>query len=286
MVRDGLRAPISAALKKLHNDNEVQHLHGLQVQLAGGGKQQVDVTIQPLGQADALRNVTMIIFRDILQTPARSGRKTGKATVADSHETELQQLRDEIHSLRQEARSSREELQSANEELQSTNEELQSTNEELTTSKEEMQSMNEELQTINAEMQSKLDDLSLAQSDMKNLLNSIEIAILFLDQDLNVRRYTDRATKIINIRESDVGRPLSDLTSNLQYPGLHEDALATLRTLAFSEKQILATDGRWFTVRIMPYRRLDNMIDGLVITFVDITATKELEQALRNDLKT
>ena len=286
MVRDGLRAPISAALKKLHNDNEVQYLHGLQVQLAGGGKQQVDVTIQPLGQADALRNVIMIIFRDILQTPARNGRKTGKATVADSHETELQQLRDEIHSLREEARSSREELQSANEELQSTNEELQSTNEELTTSKEEMQSMNEELQTINAEMQSKLDDLSLAQSDMKNLLNSIEIAILFLDQDLNVRRYTDRATKIINIRESDVGRPLSDLTSNLQYPGLHEDALATLRTLAFSEKQILATDGRWFTIRIMPYRRLDNMIDGLVITFVDITATKELEQALRNDIKT
>ncbi len=175
-------------------------------------------------------------------------------------------MRDEIQTLREESRASKEELQSANEELQSTNEELQSTNEELTTSKEEMQSMNEELQTINAELQTKLDDLALAQSDMQNLLNSTEIAILFLDKHLNVRRYTDRASKIINIRESDVGRPLSDLTTSLQYPALHDDALETLRTLAFSEKQILTNDGRWFSVRIMPYRRLDNVIDGVVIT--------------------
>lgn len=197
----------------------------------------------------------------------------------------MQQYRNEIQALRDEARASREELQSANEELQSTNEELQSTNEELMTSKEEMQSMNEELQTINAELQSNLDELVLAQSDMSNLLNSIDIAILFLDHELNVRRYTDRMTKIVNIRKSDVGRPFSDLTSILQYTELQEDALETLRTLAASEKQILATDGRWFSVRIMPYRRLDNVIDGVVITFVDITATKELEQALRKDLK-
>ena len=144
--------------------------------------------------------------------------------------------------------------------------------------------MNDELQTINAEMQTKLDDLALAQSDMNNLLNSIEIAILFLDQNLNVRRYTDRASKIINIRESDVGRPLSDLTTTLQYPELNDDARNTLSTLAFSEKQITATDGRWVTVRIMPYRRLDNVIDGVVFTLLDITATKELEQMLRKDL--
>lgn len=194
---------------------------------------------------------------------------------------ELQRLGDEIQILREESRASKEELQSANEELQSTNEELQSTNEELTTSKEEMQSMNEELQTINAELQSKLDDLALAQSDMQNLLNSTEIAILFLDQKLSVRRYTDRASKIVNVRESDVGRPLSDLTTSLQYPALHQDALETLRTMAFSEKQMPTNDGRWFSVRILPYRRLDNMIDGVVITFVDITASKKVESALR-----
>jgi two-component system, chemotaxis family, CheB/CheR fusion protein len=165
--------------------------------------------------------------------------------------------------------------------LQSTNEELQSTNEELTTSKEEMQSMNEELQTINVELQTKLDDLALAQSDMQNLLNSTEIAILFLDQNLNLRRYTDRASKIVNVRESDVGRPFSDITTSLQYPTLHDDAFKTLRTLAFSEKEIPTNDGRWFSVRIMPYRRLDNVIDGVVITLVDITATKQLESTLR-----
>ena len=111
-----------------------------------------------------------------------------------------------------------EELQAANEELQSTNEELQSANEELTTSKEEAQSMNEELQTINAELQTKLDDLALAQSDMQNLLNSTDIATLFLDKDLNVRRFTDKITRIIHLREGDIGRPLSDLASTLNYP--------------------------------------------------------------------
>jgi two-component system CheB/CheR fusion protein len=144
-----------------------------------------------------------------------------------------------------------------------------------------MQSMNEELQTINAELQAKLDDLALAQSDMQNVLNSIEIAILFLDQNLNVRRYTDRAARIIRLRESDIGRPLSDLTTSLQYPDLHDNARDTLRTLASTEKQITTDDGRWFTVRIMPYRRLDNVIDGVVITLVDITETKKLESTLR-----
>jgi PAS domain-containing protein len=116
---------------------------------------------------------------------------------------------------------------------------------------------------------------------MQNLLNSTEIAILFLDKHLNVRRYTERASKIVNVRESDIGRPLSDLTSSLQYPALNDDAVETLRTMAFSEKQIPTSDDRWFSVRILPYRRLDNLIDGVVITFVDITATKKLEAALR-----
>ncbi|MFO8142378.1 MAG: PAS domain-containing protein [Marinobacter sp.] len=141
--------------------------------------------------------------------------------------------------------------------------------------------MNEELQTINTELQTKLDDLALAQSDMQNVLNSIEIAVLFLDQELNVRRYTERAATIISLRESDIGRPLSDLTSSLRYPELQEDARHTLETLTVSEKRITTNDDRWFSVRIMPYRRLDNVIDGVVITLVDITETKKPESALR-----
>jgi two-component system CheB/CheR fusion protein len=146
-----------------------------------------------------------------------------------------------------------------------------------------MQSMNEELQTINTELQTKLDDLALAQSDMQNVLNSIEIAILFMDQGLNVRRYTARASSIISLRESDVGRPLSELTTKLQYPELEDDARKTLDTLMVSEKQIETNEGRWFSIRIMPYRRLDNVIDGVVMTMVDITDTKVLESSLRED---
>jgi len=282
MVREGLRQPLASALKQAAMQSEPIQLRGLQIKVPAG-VQIVDVTVHALTEPAALKGMVMVVFRDAPAAPA--GRRRGKAQreTDASHAAELQQYRDEIQTLREETHASKEELQSANEELQSTNEELQSTNEELTTSKEEMQSMNEELQTINAEMQTKLDDLALAQSDMKNLLNSTDIAMLFLDKDLNVRRYTDRASKIINLRESDIGRPLSDLTTSLQYPALHEDVLETVRTLMFSEKQILTSDKRWFSVRIMPYRRLDNVIDGAVITFVDITATKELESKLRKD---
>jgi two-component system CheB/CheR fusion protein len=282
MIREGLRAPIAEALKRAAAQREPVQLHALEVQLPGG-EQIVDVTVQALREPAALDGMTMIVFRDIVPvSPVRRRRRT-KSAIEASFAEELQQHRDEILSLREESRASREQLQSTNEELQSTNEELQSANEELTTSKEEMQSMNEELQTINAELQTKLDDLALAQSDMQNLLNSVDIAILFLDQDLNVRRYTDRTARIINLRESDVGRPLSDLTTSLRYPEFHDDALETLRTLEISEKQILTDDGRWFSVRIMPYRRLDNVIDGIVVTLVDITETKKLESVLRQN---
>ena len=177
--------------------------------------------------------------------------------------------------------SSQEELKSSNEELQSTNEELQSTNEELTTSREEMQSLNEELQTLNAELQAKVDELSHSNNDMKNLLNSTDIATIFLDDDLNVRRFTPQAVNIVKLISTDVGRPLTDISSALHYPELVEDAGEVLRTLAFSEKQVPTRDGRWFTVRIMPYRTLENRIDGLVLTFVDISLSKKLEEELR-----
>jgi two-component system CheB/CheR fusion protein len=268
MARVGLRAPLVEALKGLADRREPLHLHDLDVQ-TGAGSQRVDLTLQAFHEPAALRGMILVVFRDV----GRAGRtrRGAKGAAPATHELELRQYRDEIQTLREEARASREQLQSANEELQSTNEELQSANEELTTSKEEMQSMNEELQTINSELQAKLDDLALLQSDMKNVLNSIEIAILFLDQHLNVRRYTDRAASLVNLRESDIGRPLSDLTSSLQYPALHEDALETLRSLVPSEKQIRTDDGRQFLVRVMPYRRIDNVIDGVVITLLDLS---------------
>jgi two-component system CheB/CheR fusion protein len=177
--------------------------------------------------------------------------------------------------------TSQEELKSTNEELQSTNEELQSTNEELTTSKEEMQSMNEELQTVNHELQSKVDELSRSNNDMKNLLNSTDIATLFLDGDLLVRRFTTQTAKLIKLIPADAGRPITDIATELDYPALATDARDVLQTLAFKEKEVRARDGRWFMVRILPYRTLENVIDGVVITFTDTTAGKVIEVGLR-----
>jgi two-component system CheB/CheR fusion protein len=176
--------------------------------------------------------------------------------------------------------SSQEELKFTNEELQSTNEELQSTNEELMSSKEEMQSMNEELQTLNAELQSKVDDFSRVNNDMKNLLNSTDIATLFLDKDMNIRRFTIQAVKIFKLIKTDIGRPFTDLVSDLIYPDLSIDALQVLKTLTYIKKQIPTKDGRWFSIRIMPYRTLDDKVDGVVITFFNISDLKEVELKL------
>ena len=279
MAREELRAPLARAIKKAGTDTAPVNLHGIEVG-ANGSSHRVDVTVQALQQPSSLRGLTIVVFRDAPNLPTSSDPEMSKGLRV--RQADVQRHRDEVQALREESQRHREEAEAAQEELQSTNEELQSTNEELTTSKEELQSMNEELQTINSEMQTRLDDLMLAQSDMQNLLNSIEIAILFLDKDLNVRRYTERAAGIVNLRESDVGRPLSDLTTSLQYPDLQRDATETLRSLQPKEKQVQSSDERWFAVRIMPYRRLDDVIDGVVVTLVDITGAKQLEESLRN----
>ena len=197
------------------------------------------------------------------------------------HGPRLAELEKELQQAREEVQTVREEMQTSQEELKSTNEELQSSNEELTTSKEEMQSLNEELQTVNHELQAKVDELSRSNNDMKNLLNSTDIATLFLDGDLRLRRFTTPTARIIKLIPGDAGRPVTDLVTELDYPALSDDARDVLRTLVFHETTVPARDGRWFTVRIMPYRTLENVIDGLVITFTDATAPKRLEAALR-----
>ncbi len=233
--------------------------------------------------------MVIIVFTDVTppletETPSHPG-KAGKNPAHDARLEELerkyQQARLEAQTVREEMQTAQEELRSTNEEQQSANEEMQSTNEELMTSKEEMQSLNEELQTVNSEMQVKMDELSRSNNDMKNLLNSTDIATLFLDNKLNVRRFTTQATKIIKLIPGDIGRPITDLASDLLYPELAEDAHEVLRKLGFAEKPVNARDGRWFTVRIMPYRTLDDRIDGVVITFTDITMAKTLEAKLR-----
>jgi two-component system CheB/CheR fusion protein len=284
MVREGLRYELARAFPEALRQKSLT-LHGLKAG-TNGGVQCVDVTIQRLDEPGPLQGLVMVVFTDVAAPVA--ARAAGRATKPHASNPRLAELERELLSVRGEARAtheemqtSQEELRSANEELQSTNEELQSTNEELMTSKEEMQSMNEELQTVNTELQSKVDELSRTSSDMKNLLDSTDIATLFLDKDLNVRRFTPQATKIIKLIATDTGRPITDLASELSYPELADDAREVLRKLASMEKPIGARDGRWFTVRIMPYRTLDDRIDGVVITFANITVAKTLEAKLR-----
>ncbi|HZR47098.1 MAG TPA: PAS domain-containing protein, partial [Candidatus Manganitrophaceae bacterium] len=172
-----------------------------------------------------------------------------------------------------------------NEELQSTNEELQSTNEELETSKEELQSINEELVTVNSELQNKVDELAGAGNDMFNLLTATESAILFLDNNLKVRRFTPSMTQVMNLMPGDVGRTVSGIATYLAEPDLTGDIEEVLRTLAFREKEVFTRQGQWYRMRISPYRTLDNMIDGVVIVFTEITEAKRAaersEAALR-----
>jgi chemotaxis methyl-accepting protein methylase len=285
MARESLRYELSAAFQQVLRQKDRLTLHGLKVG-TNGGQQLVDVTIQCLDDPGALQGLVMIVFTDVALPAAapaagRAARSPARSARLVELEQELQRVRGEARSTHEEMQTSQEEFRSANEELQSTNEELQSTNEELTTSKEEMQSLNEELQTVNNELQAKVDELSRASNDMKNLLDSTDIATLFLDKDLNVRRFTPQATKIIKLIAADVGRPITDLASELRYPELAADAREVLRKLTALEKPISARDSRWFTVRIMPYRTADDRIDGVVITFADITAAKTLEAKLR-----
>jgi two-component system CheB/CheR fusion protein len=281
MAREGLRYELASALKTVNRTHAPVSLQGLRIVEENGMASAINVTVQPIDKPAALQGMVMISFSDAPSLPASS-----KSDLPCSHNTkemrELEQARAEIAALRDEMQSSKEELTSANEELQSMNEELQSTNEELTTSKEEMQSLNEELQTVNAELQARVEDLAMANSDLNNLLNSTEIATVFLDNSLHVRRFTNQATRIFKLIPSDAGRALSDIVSNLEYRELQADALEVLRTLIFSDKQIATNDGRWYKVRIMPYRTLENVIDGVVITFSDITTFKALEAELRS----
>ena len=287
MAREGLRFDLGTAFLKALRQTEAVIVKGLKV-TEGEAVQTVDLTVQTIQDPEALRGMVMIIFTDVATPPKQKPIRRSKPGASESARTieleqELNHCREELRTTREEMQASQEELKSFNEEMQSTNEELQSTNEELTTSREEMQSLNEELQTVNAEQQSKMDELARINDDMRNLLNSTEIVTIFLDNDLHVRRFTPGANKIFKLIPGDVGRPLSDIKSDLLYPEMSEQAEEVLRTLAFSEKQVSTADGRWYGVRIMPYRTMNDVIAGLVMTFTNITSAKELERGLREE---
>jgi two-component system CheB/CheR fusion protein len=290
MAREGLRNELHSAIHKVSQNFDPIVINNVKIEKNGEPKF-VDVTFQCLESPEQIKGTIVIVFSDLkdIKQQESTNLKSKKSSSSGREkelELELQRRNDDIQSVREQMQTSQEELKSTNEELQSTNEELQSTNEELTTSKEEMQSLNEELQTVNLELQSKVNDYERINADMKNLLNSTEIATLFLDKELNIRRYTDAVTKIIKLRTVDLGRPLTDIATYLQYPEFEEHSKLVLKTLNTSENTIATNDKKWFSVRIMPYRTLDDRIDGLVITFTDITASKLLEIKLTDKNET
>lgn len=238
----------------------------------GSDTMRVRVAIAPVQPGSTPEGSCLVVLTDVSPETGASSLPAGE--VSGRMVRELDALVRKLDVAKQETMNSQQDLRAANEELQSANEEL-------TSSKEEMQSMNEELQTVNHELQAKLDELTLASTDMINLLNSTSIATLFLDAELKVRRFTTPTTQIIRLIPGDVGRPITDLVSALDFPDLVTAAKEVLRTLVVFERTVAAAGGRWFAVRIMPYLTQDDSIDGLVFTFTDATVAKTLEAALR-----
>jgi len=281
MAREGLRYELAGAVRKAFTERVEVTVKRIRVK-TNGDEQTINLTVKPINKPDPMRHVALVTFEDVMpmkraRRPAQGEPEAEKAPRVAELEQELVYTKERLQTTIEEMEASQEELQATNEELQSANEELQSTNEELTTSKEELQSLNEELVTVNAELQSKVDELSYANSDMHNLLNSTQIATVFLDRGLAIRRFTPPATKIIKMIESDIGRPITDLVQNLRYDRLHEDVTEVLDTLTLKEVPVQTKDGEWFLMRVLPYRTGDNVIDGVVMTFSDITTLKHLE---------
>lgn len=247
---------------------------GVQVR-SNGEDTLVDVIVQRLGQPDALRG----LFRVSLDaSPVEPALRAGETRGRHAHlERALQHARGALQGSIEELQGSNEELKSANEELQSTNEELQSSNEELHTAKEEQNSTNEELHAVNLVLRAKMDELSRLNDDMANLLDSTDIATLFLDRQLRIKRFTELAREVINLIPGDVGRPVADLVSKLRYDRLIDDARSVLSTLRPHEVEVQTSQGLWRLVRITPYRTSQNVIEGVAISFLDIDRVKRAE---------
>jgi two-component system CheB/CheR fusion protein len=283
MAREGLRLELGILIRKAMTEKMKATTKGLRVK-TNGSEQVVNLTVSPLEEPEVMRGLMMVQFEDV-ETPALEAQSSKKKSKSASRleainselENELHSTKERLQTIVEEMETSQEELKSANEELQSITEELQSTNEERITSKEELQSLNEELTTLNAELQSKNEELSEVNNDMKNLLDCMQIPTIFLDNNLLIRRFTPYATKIANLIASDVGRPITDIVSNLGYEDLVRDVKDVLQTLVFKEIEVQTRDGAWYLMRIIPYRTANNVIDGVAITFADISDLKKVQ---------
>ncbi len=287
MAREGLKMELPSAIYRAYSQKTDVVLEELKVK-TNGDYETVSVTISPFTQPDSMNGLLMIVFEDV-PPPVTPMVPNAKEEPSGEPNTRLAQVEKELAHIKERLQSNveameatQEELRASNEEFQSTNEELQSTNEELITSKEELQSLNEELVTLNSELQTRVDELTTLNNDMTNLMNSTQVATIFLDLKLQVRRFTPAVVGLFNLRAADISRPITDITQSLRYESIEEDLNAVLDSLTTQERQVESNDGRWFIMRIMPYRTLDGVVGGVVVTFSDITPLKQLEGELKN----
>jgi two-component system CheB/CheR fusion protein len=289
MIRPELKSKLHSAIHNASTQQKEISLNNLQIKTDDEIKY-VHVKIRPLIETELFKGKLLLIVFEEIDSPKVSeehNRKEPKHKKITELEQELKYTKENLQTTIEELETSNEELKSSNEELQSTNEELQSTNEEIETSKEELQSLNEELSTVNAELENRIDQLSSTNDDIKNLLDNTEIATIFLDKNLCIKRFTPKATEIINLISTDVGRPISHIVSNLHYDKLIEDSRHVLKNLQPITTESIDKSGHWYVVRIIPYRTLTNVIDGVVITFLNIHAQKQAEDQLehiKNDM--
>ena len=288
MALPALRAGLYTALHRAIKSGKPAGHEGLTLEIAGVLRR-LDLIVRPMGAAAKKPDLFAVIFREIAPPeapPEGSDELSGPS--ADSGvelvtdlEQELQRTRESLQTTIEELEAGSEELQSANEELLSTNEELQSSNEELQTSKEEQQSINEELQTVNVELRHKVEELDRANGDLRNIFASSHIATVFLDEDLRIKRFSPVAAELFRFIDGDVGRPVADIAAALSDGDLVAGAREVLATLSPSACQVhRAESDRWYSRRIRPYRSLDNVIEGVVITFVDVTELKVAQDRL------
>ncbi|MEF8799072.1 MAG: chemotaxis protein CheB [Candidatus Bipolaricaulota bacterium] len=281
MVRGDLRYKLTGAVNEASKGGDAATREDVKLKY-NGEEATLDLFVEPVSQDPDSVKYFMVVFEEEksaanLEEDERTEEKemeVGSDAAEERVETlerELEETKESLQATIEELETANEELKSRNEELQATNEELRSTNEELQTAREEAQSSNEELISVNQELKEKLNQLSQSEDDMRNLLDSTEIAILFLDTDLHVRRFTPEATELFNLIESDVGRPLPDISSRIDDTGLIEDMDEVLDTLQKINREVPAEEGDWYEMEIMPYRTTEDVVDGLVVTFKDIT---------------
>ena len=274
MAREGLELELRSALHAAVNGETPTLNRETQVK-TNGGNTSVNLSVRLLPDPDGGQALLLVSFQDIPSPAAKLGRKRvakpAELERIKELERDLTYLKENNQAIIEEQQATNEELKSTNEEMQSTNEELQSTNEELETSKEELQSVNEELITVNSELQAKIEQLAGMQNDMKNLLDNVNIGIIFLDQHLMIRSFTREAVRVYRLVASDIGRPLADIRSVMEGDNLLPAAQAVLESLIPYEHELHINGDTWILVRIQPYRTLENVIDGVVLTFTDIT---------------